>query len=98
MKRGYITKTNKKGQIVIPKKIRTSLDINSETLVNIIKRGEGVYIYPISDLIPRTNTEKSYLETLKKTKGSWSNEDWDKIKKKKRKVELKASKKRKKEW
>ncbi len=98
MKRGFITEANKKGQIVIPKKIRDALDIKSNTLLNVVKRGEGVYIYPISDIISKSSTEKSYLKILEKTQGAWSDGDWDKTRKKRRKAELKASKKRKESW
>lgn len=41
--------------------------------------------------------EDSYLRILVKTKGKWI-EDWAKLRKKRRTLELSASKKRKKAW
>lgn len=97
MKRGFITKTNKKGQIVIPKKLREALNIKNEALVNLVKRGKGIYIYPVSDIISEADTEKSYPKILKETRGTWT-KNWSKTRKQRRETELKASKKRKKSW
>ena len=74
MKSGYIIKTNPKGQIVIPKELRESLDIDKDTPLNLIKRGEGIYLSPVSEVIPKAEEEDSYVEVLKKTKGTWANE------------------------
>ncbi len=67
MKIGTVTKANKKGQLVIPKEIRDELNIKQGTPLNIVQRGEGVYIYPISAVVTKAEEEKSYLEILRKT-------------------------------
>lgn len=97
MKSGYITKTNQKGQIVIPKKIRDQLGIDEDTPLNVIKRGKGVHLYPIADVVTESESEDSYLEVLKKTKGTWSG-NWEETRKKRKEVELDASKQRKNSW
>lgn len=98
MKIGIITQTNQKGQIVIPKKIREALGINEKTPLNIILSDNGIHIYPIEEVITKTESESTYLEILKKTQGGWKNENWATIEKKRKKIELDASKKRKKLW
>ncbi|HBH46933.1 MAG: hypothetical protein A2445_05500 [Candidatus Jacksonbacteria bacterium RIFOXYC2_FULL_44_29] len=95
---GFITKSNQKGQIVIPKAIRDNLGIEAESSFNIIVRGQGIYLYPISEVIGPVDTENSYLEILKKTKGAWHNDNWEETVKARRKIELKAAKKRKELW
>lgn len=101
MKVGIIAKTNQKGQIVIPKKFREALGINKDSLLNLIVRGNGIYIYPVDEVISfietKTKTENVYLKILEKTKGRWT-ENWNKLRKKRRSIELSASKKRKKVW
>ena len=64
----------------------------------IIVRGQGIYLYPISEVIGPVDTENSYLEILKKTKGAWHNDNWEETVKARRKIELKAAKKRKELW
>ncbi len=97
MKVGTITKTNQKGQIVIPKRFRKLLGINPDDLLNLVIRGRGIYIYPITEIITSTEGESSYLKILEKTKGKCS-ENWGKLREKRRAIELSASKKRKKRW
>ncbi len=60
MKIGTVTKANKKGQLVIPKKIRDELEIKQGTLLNIVQRGEGGYIYPIRAVFTKAEEEESY--------------------------------------
>ena len=98
MKVGTVTKTNNKGQIVIPQKMRDELNIDSESLLNIVLRGGALYIYPIDEVIPRVSSDNSYFEILKKTKGAWGKGDWVKTEKSREKIELEASKKRKSSW
>jgi AbrB family looped-hinge helix DNA binding protein len=98
MKIGIITQTNQKGQVVIPKKIRDKIGISEKVPLNIIIRGSGVYIHPITDVVGSLDSEDAYLAMLKRTKGKWQNEDWEKIRKKRRQIELLASKKRKQKW
>jgi len=52
-----ITKTNQKGQIVIPKKFRNVLGIRANDLLNLVVRGRGIYIYPITEVITSTKNE-----------------------------------------
>lgn len=101
---GNIVEPNAKGQIVIPKKIREELNINKDTLLNMIVRDDAIHLYPITNVTTTAEAEASHsklLAVLEKTRGAWANEDWaayDKQEKKRRKLELEASKKRKKAW
>jgi AbrB family looped-hinge helix DNA binding protein len=97
MKIGTITKPNQKGQIVIPKEFRDELAIDSDTLLNLLVRGKGIYIYPVTEVVSTADSEDSYLNVLKRTQGKW-NEDWKKIRAKRRSIELSAARKRKKIW
>lgn len=98
MKVGIITKPNAKGQIVIPRALRKSLNITPKTPINIVQAGKGLLLYPINDIITEAETEPSYLEILKKTKGTWAGDDWEKTRKRRRAIELQASRKRKQTW
>lgn len=98
MNLGSIVEPNEKGQIVIPYKIRKTLGITSDTPLNIILRGEGIFIQPIKDIITFTDQNDAYLEVLKRTQGSWRGDDWQKTDRKRRKIEVKASIARKKAW
>lgn len=95
---GTIVTPNRKGQVVIPQKIRKALSITSDVSLNITMRGKGIYIYPVKEVIVDAEEEPSYLQVLKKTKGKWAGDDWDKMRKRRRKIELEASKKRKEAW
>ena len=101
MKIGIITKPNSKGQIVIPKKIREELDIDKNTHLNIVVRDRGLYVYPIDGI--KTDyplNRRLFLEFLKKNRGRWgpaSKEELEK-EKKRRALELRASKRRKQAW
>ncbi len=95
---GTITRPNEKGQIVIPKEFRDNLGIDVNVPLNLIMRGRGIYIYPIVEVITTTGIEGSYLNILEKTKGGWQKENWSKLRNKRKKLELAASKKRKQEW
>lgn len=97
MKIGIITKPNEKGQVVVPKKLRDLLGINENTLLNLVVRGKGIYLYPISEVIGKVESENSYYKVLEKTRGKWS-ENWSVLRDERRDVELTASKRRKKTW
>jgi len=71
MKVGIVTQTNQKGQIVIPQKIREALGINQGTALNLVVSGNGIYIYPIEEIITKAEKESSYSAILKETQGSW---------------------------
>ena len=98
MKVGFITRPNQKGQIVIPQEMRKSLDITSNTSINLILRGGMIFLLPIDEVITKAERESSYSEILKKTQGSWKNDDWNKISQKRKQIEIKASLNRKKVW
>jgi len=98
MKIGAVTTTNSKGQIVIPKNMRDILAITPDIALNIILTGHGIYICPIEQVLTRIDSESSYIKLLEKTKGTWSKEDPETDKGKKRTLELQASKSRKKAW
>ena len=100
MKIGIITTPNEKGQIVIPKKIRDKLYITQNTHLNLVLKDNGIYIYPIEKIIPKTAKGQSYTEILKKTQGTWGKETKDEktSRIKQRKIELAASARNKKTW
>lgn len=101
MKVGFFTEPNSKGQIVIPKKIRDELNINENTPLNMVVRGEGIWLYPIKEVLTQQDSEDSrkvYLEILKRTKGILAGKPYYKNEKARRKLELEASKRRKEPW
>lgn len=95
---GTITRPNEKGQIVIPKEFRNTLGINVDVPLNLIMRGRGIYIYPITEVVSMVDAESSYLKILEKTKGGWGKENWYTVRGKRKKLELSASRKRKQQW
>jgi len=100
MKIGIIGKPNQKGQIVIPKSIREKLAINENTPLNMVVKDNGFFVYPV-DIQPklRTKIEKEiYLKILRKNQGAWADDDWGKTRKRRKKIELNASRKRRKIW
>jgi hypothetical protein len=66
--------------------------------LNIIPKSTGLFIQPISNVIPTIPTDDIYSQILEKTAGAWAGDDFDKITAKRRRMELKASEERKKEW
>ena len=48
MKVGIITKTNQKGQIVIPAKIRAKFKIKKGTRVNVYEEGNRIIVEPLT--------------------------------------------------
>jgi AbrB family looped-hinge helix DNA binding protein len=97
MKIGVITQPNTKGQVVIPKKFRDELGIDSSVQLNMLIRGNGLYIYPITHVISVKKSDNNYSAILQKTKGALP-ENWDTLSKKRRALELSASRKRKQLW
>lgn len=98
MKVGRITTPNIKGQIVIPKEVRDALKIGVNVPLNLVIRGGGIYLYPVEEVVSKVESESSYPEILKKTQGSWSGDSWEKTERKRKRIELQESKKRKKQW
>ncbi len=96
MKIGTLTQPNKKGQVVIPKEYRDKLGISDKTPLNIVLKGNAIYLYPVEEILMASESEGSYLKVLEKTQGKWA--DAEDHTKKKRALELKASKRRKRAW
>lgn len=97
MKIVTIVEPNSKGQIVIPKAIRDELGITSDTPLNMIKRGGGIYLYPISDVVLKLEEIDSYTDLLRKTQGAWGEVAW-KDYQKRRRLEKKIAKRKREEW
>lgn len=98
MKVGIITKPNLKGQVVIPKQFRDSLGMNQNTALNLTIMGQGIFITPINEVVTSIESENSYLDLLKKTKGKWEKNYQGEALKEKKRIELEASSKRKLAW
>ena len=98
MKIGIVTRPNQKGQIVIPKTVRDKLGITPDKPLNLVVRGGGVYLYPISAITADIEKENTFLQILKKTQGITGPGPFYKNEKLRRKTELAASAKRRKEW
>ncbi len=100
MKVGYLATSNIKGQIVIPKVLRDALVITPETVLNIIPSSEGLYLYPVSEVTTLAETESAFMSLLKSAQGAWGKAGLEEKTKqaKQRKIELEASKNRKKVW
>lgn len=92
-----ITQPNAKGQVVIPKKMRTKLNINSNTHLQISIQGNSITITPVKVVADYKEKNETFLEILKRTQGAWADEDFSWINKK-RKIELLASSERKNAW
>lgn len=95
---GNIVEPNNKGQIVIPKQVREALGISPQTLLNLVVRGKGIYLYPVEEVVTKMEGESAYLKLLEQTQGSWANDDFEKQEKKTREIELEASRKNKQLW
>ncbi len=99
MKVGTIIEPNAKGQIVIPKQIRSDLGITPNTPLNVIVSGGGIYIYPVEEVITRAEGEDIYSKILDKTRGSLkSDKPWDKFERQRRALELEQTEDSKKQW
>lgn len=73
MKIGIITKTNSKGQIVIPKEYREELGIRNGDLLNIVISEKEIVITPVEEVYPKKKIDtKEYEKLLEKTKGIWA--------------------------
>lgn len=98
MKVGYIVEPNSKGQIVIPKDVRLKLGINRGDLLNLLVRGDSIYLQPIGEIIPKLSKSDAYGRILEKTQGAWAGDSWEKVKAGRRKLELQAARGRKSAW
>lgn len=80
-----VAKPNSKGQIVIPKKFREELKINENTYLNLVLNGKGVLITPLNKWQATSDSNKIFLEILKRTAGTWSGDDWKETEKREEK-------------
>lgn len=96
MKIGDIATTNSKGQLVIPASIRAKLGITDQIPLHLVVKGNSIYITPIREIITIAESDNTYFEILKKTKGTWRNQKTASAERKK--LELEASIKRKQPW
>ena len=95
---GKIVNTNNKGQLVIPQEYREMFGITGNMNLNIIPKSTGLFIQPITRVIPNTPTDDVYSQILEKTVGAWNDDGFDETTKKRRKIELEASDRRREEW
>ena len=95
-----VAQTNKKGQFVIPKVAREKLGITEGTLLEVVVRDQGLYIYPIKTLARDTNSHESFLKLLGKTAGAWGEVSAEEKKRdeEQHKLELEASESGKQAW
>lgn len=100
MKIGIISQVNQKGQFVIPKIVRERFGIDQNTNLNILMRDDGFVVCPIERIVGQSESENkmAFLDLLKKTQGAWAGDDWEITEKKRIKIELAASQKRKNVW
>ncbi len=98
MNLGTIARSNSKGQLVIPKRIRDELGINTDMLLNITLRGDGIFIRPLEKSLETSDSRKISLELLKKTAGAWKGDNWPATQEKRKKIELESAKVRRIAW
>ena len=80
---------------MIPKEVRDALGITENDSLHMVIRGNAVYMYPIKEVLGENEKDDSYVKLLEKTKGTWKGNDWEETAKKRKRIELAASKKRK---
>lgn len=82
--------------------IRDQLNITQNTSLNIVSDGKTIHIHPIKGVTTTSELDNGTLyAVLKRTQGAWANEDWgtyDKEEKKRRKAEILAVKRNKKDF
>lgn len=95
---GIVARPNLKGQIVIPKQFRDKLGIDENVLLTITLKAGGLFVTPMERGVGTPDSRQLSLTILKKTAGTWMADDWDTTERNRRKIELSASKFRKKAW
>ncbi len=95
-----ITQPNAKGQIVIPKKIRDSLGIDTNSYLSIVASENALHIYPVELISSKPLNRTAYLKLLKQNRGRWGPATKEEIEreKKQREVDLKAVEEARKAW
>lgn len=97
---GIITQPNSKGQIVIPAKFRKTLGIDSDVHLSLSLMGQGIFVQPVSASAKMPANNDALLALLEKTQGAWGPASKGELKREqgRRKLELSASKRRRKAW
>lgn len=99
MNASAITIANEKGQVVIPKPVRDKIGIRKGMLLKVALRGNGVYLYPITDILTAEDRDESYLKVLERTQGAWADDKgWARRAGIRRKRELAAARRLKHAW
>lgn len=91
-----ITRTNVKGQFVLPVSIRKVLGITPETNLHISLEDRVITITPLP--AKPFQTKKSLYEILKSTQGAWTGDDWPDTETRQKKIEIAATKKLRNAW
>lgn len=91
-------------QVTIPKKVREELDLEEKTPLNVTSDNGKIVMQPFKKVIKEEvwteERRRKLYQAVKKIQGLWA-DDWPEIKKrleKQRKIELAASKRRRKGW
>jgi len=86
--------------MVIPKAAREKLGIAEGTLLQVVVRAQGLYLYPVKTLAKTEDSHQAFIKLLKSTAGAWGPPTKEEIKKEKHrhKLEIEASKRRQKAW
>ncbi len=100
MKIGTIVRPNIKGQIVIPQRIRKELHIDENSNLNLVVRDYALHIYPVEDSAVKTLNKSVFLKILEETRGAWGPPTQEEVEreKKRRKLELAATRRNKSAW
>lgn len=85
---------NLKGQLIIPVAIRKSLQLSPTTPLEVQAVGNHIVLKPIKNLITADADQSQYLDALKQTAGSWSQDSLPN----KHQLEIKAVQRRRDAW
>lgn len=85
---------NSKGQLIIPAAIRKTLGLSPTNPLEIQTVGGHIVLKPIKNLITADADQSQYLDALKQTAGSWSNDPLPN----KHQLEIKAAQRRRDAW
>jgi bifunctional DNA-binding transcriptional regulator/antitoxin component of YhaV-PrlF toxin-antitoxin module len=90
-------KSFSKGQITIPKEFREMFGLGDDFWLKIFVDKGRIVAEPTESEQNGNISNKEYLKILERTQGKWR-EDWQRLRGKRKQVELNASKKRKQAW
>lgn len=87
-----ITKTNVKGQFVLPIAMRKALGIDENTHLHVSLKDRVITIEPFTDIVVSQRAKNlAYLKILKSTQGAWVGDNWPEQEKEIDKREIKAT-------